>query len=62
MPTYKIAFNQLSYAHAYVNIDDYAAKANALSYFREAVTKDLSYDPLKALQESAKRYNDEAKD
>lgn len=60
MPAYEVAFKQLSYAYAYVNIDDYAAKAIALSKFRTLVTGDLSYDPLTAMQESAKLYNDEA--
>lgn len=62
MPTYAVAFKQLEYAHAYVNIDDYVAKSNALAYFRTAVTSDLSYDPLKAMQESAARYDAEAND
>lgn len=60
MPAYAVAFKQLFYADAYINIDDYAAKAIALSFFRTAVTSDLSYDPLKAMQESAARYNEEA--
>lgn len=60
MPTYAVAFKQLSYARAYVNIDDYAAKSTALAYARQLVTEDLSYDPLTAMQESAEMYNDEA--
>lgn len=60
MPTYAVAFKQLSYARAYVNIDDYAAKSTALAYARQLVTEDLSYDPLTAMQESAQMYNDEA--
>lgn len=60
MPAYAVAFKQLSYADAYLNIDDYAAKAVALSKFRTLVTNDLSYDPLKAMQESADAYNLEA--
>ena len=52
-------FKQLSYAYAYLNIDDYAAKANALAKFRTLVTEDLSYNPLKAMQESAEAYNKE---
>lgn len=60
MPTYAVAFKQLAYARAYVNIDDYAAKATALAYARQLVTEDLSYDPLTAMQESAEMYNDEA--
>ena len=60
MPTYAVAFKQLSYAHAYANIDDYAAKSIALSQFRTLVTSDLNYDPLTAMQESAEMYNDEA--
>ena len=60
MPTYAVAFKQLAYARAYVNIDDYAAKSTALAYARQLVTEDLSYDPLSAMQESAEMYNDEA--
>lgn len=60
MPTYAVAFKQLAYARAYVNIDDYAAKSTALAYARQLVTEDLSYDPLTAMQESAEMYNDEA--
>ena len=60
MPAYSVAFKQLSYAYAYLNIDDYAAKAIALSKFRSLVTHDLTYDPLKAMQESAAAYNKEA--
>lgn len=60
MPAYAVAFKQLSYADAYLNIDDYAAKAVALSKFRTLVTNDLTYDPLKAMQESAAAYNLEA--
>ncbi len=60
MPTYAVAFKQLAYARAYVNIDDYAAKSTALAYARQLVTEDLSYDPLTAMQESAQMYNDEA--
>ncbi len=60
MPAYAVAFRQLAYAGAYTNIDDYVAKANALAYFRQAVTGDLNYDPLTALQESAAMYDDEA--
>ncbi|HQB90539.1 MAG TPA: extracellular solute-binding protein [Sphaerochaeta sp.] len=59
MPAYAVAFKQLSYAYAYLNIDDYAAKANALAKFRTLVTEDLSYNPLKAMQESAEAYNKE---
>lgn len=60
MPAYAVAFKQLAYADAYLNIDDYAAKAIALSKFRTLVTNDLNYDPLKAMQESAAQYNTEA--
>ncbi len=60
MPAYAVAFKQLSYADAYLNIDDYAAKAVALSKFRTLVTNDLTYDPLKAMVESAEAYNREA--
>lgn len=60
MPAYNVAFKQLSYAYAYLNIDDYAAKAIALAKFRTLVTSDLSYDPLKAMVESAEAYNVEA--
>ena len=60
MPTYAVAFKQLAYARAYVNIDDYAAKSTALAYARQLVTEDLSYDPRTAMQESAEMYNDEA--
>ena len=60
MPVYAVAFKQLAYARAYVNIDDYAAKSTALAYARQLVTEDLSYDPLSAMQESAEMYNDEA--
>lgn len=60
VPTYAVAFKQLAYARAYVNIDDYAAKSTALAYARQLVTEDLSYDPLTAMQESAQMYNDEA--
>ncbi len=59
MPAYAVAFSQLFYADAYINIDDYATKASALAYFRTAVTNDLSYDPLTAMQKSAIRYNEE---
>ena len=59
-PAYAIGFRQLSYAHAYTNIDDYVAKSNALAHFRTAVTGDLSYDPLQAMQESAQLYDTEA--
>ena len=60
MPTYAVAFKQLAYARAYVNIDDYAAKSTALAYARQLVMEDLTYDPLTAMQESAQMYNDEA--
>lgn len=60
MPTYAVAFKQLSYARAYTQIDDFAAKSNALAQFRQLVTSDLNYDPLTAMQESAEIYNDEA--
>lgn len=60
MPTYAVAFKQLSYAGAYTQIDDFAAKSNALAQFRQLVTSDLNYDPLTAMQESAEIYNDEA--
>lgn len=60
MPAYAIAFKQLAYAGAYTNIDDYVAKMNALAHFRQAVTGDLNYDPLTAMQESAALYDEEA--
>ncbi len=60
MPSYAIAFNQLSYAYAYTNIDDYAALATALASAREKVTSDLNYDPLTAMQEAAAMYDEEA--
>lgn len=60
MPSYAVAFKQLEYADAYLNIDDYAAKAIALSKFRTLVTENLEYDPLLAMQESALMYNSEA--
>lgn len=60
MPAYSVAFKQLAYADAYLNIDDYAAKAIALAKFRTLVTQDLNYDPLKAMVESAEAYNSEA--
>ena len=60
MPTYAVAFKQLAYARAYVNIDDYAAKSTALAYARQLVMEDLTFDPLTAMQESAQMYNDEA--
>jgi len=60
MPAYAVAFKQLAYAGAYTNIDDYVAKMNALAHFRQAVTGDLSYDALKAMQESAQLYDAEA--
>lgn len=59
MPAYAIAFKQLSYAEAYTNIDDYVALANALASAREKVTSDLASDPLTAMQEAAKMYDDE---
>lgn len=60
MPSYAVAFKQLEYADAYLNIDDYAAKAIALSKFRTLVTENLDYDPLLAMKESALMYNSEA--
>ena len=60
MPSYATAFKQLSYAYAYVNIDDYAALGTALATARQKVTSDLNYDALTAMQEAAELYNEEA--
>ena len=60
MPSYATAFKQLSYAYAYVNIDDYAALGTALATARQKVTSDLDYDALTAMQEAAELYNEEA--